>query len=80
MNSSQVWHFAPRRTHGIIKQNFFSSPRLREWYEGHDARIDADLAAWEREEYRKRVRAHREYIAKKRAQAKKSRRTRKGVV
>ena len=79
MNLSQVCHFEPRRSGGVNRQNFFSSPRLKEWFANHDGKIDADLDAWEREEYRKLVRAHREYLAKKRAQAEKRRGVRKGV-
>ena len=68
---NRPWMHKPR-TPGVIYQNMFSSPRLAEWFAAHDERIDADLAAWELEEYLKLVREHRAYLRKKRAMAAKA--------
>ena len=39
-----------RRTSGTRRQNFFSSPHLREWFSRHDALIDERIGMAERGE------------------------------
>jgi len=59
-----------QRTPGVIRQNFFSSPRLREWFENHDALIDARIEMAERAEYERLCRESAAYRARKAAQKK----------
>lgn len=58
------------RTPGVIRQSFYSSPRLRDWFESHDALIDARIERSEREEYRRLCRESAAYRARKAAQKK----------
>ena len=56
-----------RRTPGVYRQNFFSSPGLKSWFEEHDALIDSRIREAEQREYCRLCRLHREYLAKKAA-------------
>jgi len=58
------------RTPGVIHQGFYSSPRLRQFFERHDSLIDAHLAAIERAEYHRLCRECAAYRARKAAQMK----------
>ena len=57
-------------TPGIIRQNFFSSPRLREWFECQGAAIAARIELSERAEYKCHCRESAAYRARKAAQKK----------
>lgn len=57
-------------TPGIIRQNFFSSPRLREWFDRQGAAVDARIELSERAEYERLCRESAAYRARKAAQKK----------
>ena len=57
-------------TPGVIRQDFYSSPSLRQWFENHDAGIDARIEMSERAEYERLCRACAAYRARKAAQKK----------
>ena len=51
------------RTHGIRRQTFFSSPRLKMWFDTHAAVIDERVFLSERREYIRNCMESRKYRA-----------------
>ena len=61
-----------RRTPGVYRQNLFSSPGLKRWFDEHDALIDCRIREAEQREYCRLCKHHREYLAKKAAKERKA--------
>ena len=68
------------RSRGVVRQNFYSSPRLKWWFVEHDIMIDNAIREHEERERQMLIRQHQEYLrnrrGKTRAERKAARRAR----